>query len=78
MSLASIYRHSFTSPVRGEEIDANLDNINAYINAGGPFPYIILTPMASAPTPQQGMLYYNSTDGQLYFCKDGTNWSIVA
>lgn len=32
MSIATIYRHSSTSPVRGREIDVNLDALTAFIN----------------------------------------------
>lgn len=39
--------------------------------------YLDLTAQAVAPTPATGRMYF-STDGQVYICKDGATWSIVA
>lgn len=37
MSVQTIYRHSFTSPVRGKEVDVNLDRLAFQFNLGSKF-----------------------------------------
>lgn len=41
------------------------------------FTYQDLTPLATAPTPAAGRIYFSSTDGQFYGCKDGASWSLL-
>ncbi len=38
---------------------------------------ILMIGQASAPTPQAGLIYFNSVDQQFYGCKDGSTWSIL-
>lgn len=39
--------------------------------------YIILSPQSTAPSPQPGMIYFNSVDNQFYGSKDGSTWNIL-
>jgi hypothetical protein len=40
--------------------------------------WIRLTPQTTAPTAQEGKVYYNDTANQLYFSADGSTWTALA
>lgn len=83
MPVTAVFKFSSSSSPSGLELDANFTKLVSFINAlaagTGSFSAIVLSPTvtASAPTPQQGMIYFNSTDSQFYGCKDGVTWSIL-
>lgn len=67
MSEAARQTLEFFGPDQGGVLSLTLLATSAMLLVGQP----------SAPTPQAGLIYFNSVDQQFYGCKDGSTWSIL-